>query len=645
MHLIAMLTWGVCILFSFVGWGSGLCRVLRLSPRFGFGLRAAWGMALFVCLGGIANAAWIISRPLLIALVVTGVLLCVWDTISANRLRGLGAWLGEGLSIVRNDRVFCCLAVGAVLLGLLICVGTAGFVAINGIDDAHAYLVFPQKMLQTGSMGVDPFSERRITTLGGQCLLHAVVLCVGGDQNLHLIDPGIGLTISLAILLGLMAGPANRRAKALVALLFLAFPGGFMCSVHNTTSVMTSMALFLALVAALQAADKAERPVRFAVLLGLIAAALCALKQTNIPTCALTLAASYACCVRWSHARLHAIAELGVVVAVAMVALLPWMVSEYQSCGTYLYPTLGPGYHSSAHDPQATPSNTLPTLRAKASAIVNESRSLPSVALLMLGAAWWILGSRRGSSRQPIASLLLGSGLGVIALSVITANSYVDRYSMPFVQATIFLLACALILPDAAQPADREQTGRRGGTLALAMVAILVLVNADDFGKVLTQSADGIRQGLQGERIVRPADALPYVALQDAVPPGETILTRLDKPYLLDFRRNPIFIADWPGMTSPPPGMPLSGDAQALADYLRGVGVRYVAYSYANEANCPRTAEWRALRQPQGATPLGRIQVAHAFAFHDQLEDLGRGWLHTYDDGERFVLDLAVRVR
>ena len=75
-----------------------------------------------------------------------------------------------------------------------------------------------------------------------------------------------------------------------------------------------------------------------------------------------------------------------------------------------------------------------------------------------------------------------------------------------------------------------------------------------------------------------PADA-PYAALQRTVPQHVTLLVLLDQPSRLDFKRNRILLWDQPGNVSPPPHLPINRGPEALAEYLRDQGIRYVAYS------------------------------------------------------------------
>jgi hypothetical protein len=51
----------------------------------------------------------------------------------------------------------------------------------------------------------------------------------------------------------------------------------------------------------------------------------------------------------------------------------------------------------------------------------------------------------------------------------------------------------------------------------------------------------------------------------------------LDRPYLLDLRRNPVASLDLPGGVSPPPGLFRSETAEEAVAYFRGLGYSWLA--------------------------------------------------------------------
>src|SRR5690606_16238225 len=103
-----------------------------------------------------------------------------------------------------------------VLLAVFVVLGSAAWGRFNPHDDCHAYLVFPVKMLDTGSMGADPFSERRLVSgLGGQSLLHAVFLSGARMEYLQVLDPGLGVALAAGVMFAMVR---QRRSAAVFAL-------------------------------------------------------------------------------------------------------------------------------------------------------------------------------------------------------------------------------------------------------------------------------------------------------------------------------------------------------------------------------------------------------------------------------------------
>ena len=146
-----------------------------------------------------------------------------------------------------------------------------------------------------------------------------------------------------------------------------------------------------------------------------------------------------------------------------------------------------------------------------------------------------------------------------------------------------------------------------------------------------------IRWGVRGGPLDPPRTVRQYAELFRDVPPGEPILTRLAKPYLLDFRKHRIYLADWPGGASPPPGMPSFQGPERLAEYLTRLSIRYVAYSYRSHAYFDDLFKITLTSY----FPWIRTQCSHAYDFQDSLEKLGSTRARVYDDGEHFVLEIG----
>jgi hypothetical protein len=167
--------WGIIVLLAFIGYGRLLNIILSPAKKFDLGMQAALGLVLSVVVGGLFNLVGIISVLSIKIFVSIGVVsfLVFW-------LRNYRTWPLFARRIfvfIKTNKLFS-VAVAVIFVIIFVRYGFAvSFFGFNGSDDHHGYMAFPAKMLQTGSLGNDPFSERRIeSSLGGQYFLHAIIL-------------------------------------------------------------------------------------------------------------------------------------------------------------------------------------------------------------------------------------------------------------------------------------------------------------------------------------------------------------------------------------------------------------------------------------------------------------------------------------
>jgi hypothetical protein len=171
-------------------------------------------------------------------------------------------------------------------------------------------------------------------------------------------------------------------------------------------------------------------------------------------------------------------------------------------------------------------------------------------------------------------------------------------------------------------------------------VGALLLGHADDARRYWSDQRRAIALAVRDSRSAgfKRRFVRSYARMQEAVPQGELLLTRLEYPFVLDFERNTVFIVDYPGGSSPPPGMPFFQGGEPLARYLCAQSVRYVAYSYRTEAAFTR--ERFGHRLGPGPNAWVRAQARHTLDFQANLAELGQSRHRIYDDGDVFVLDL-----
>jgi hypothetical protein len=636
--------WGIVILLSLVGWGGVLNRLLFPKDQTDWGQRAAWGLSFSVVIGGVLNVLLSISRVTILVFLGFGFLAWIIGLLigrpspSQNRARGIPD--------LRRPKAL--IMVGFLIVALLALIRYAASVSVvrddprdclvglncfSHIDDLNAYLVFPKKMLQVGSIGRDPFCSRRLhASLGGQSFLDTFVLSMFSIQHLHLIDRGLGVLVVIGLGWGIFreGGISPQWSLAAMLVFLLISPPAI-----NNSSLYTGVALFLSLCRTLAwKAFPSSRLLSRSFISALIAAAICSLKSSFIPACGVLLACSFLCFAVVQRFRKAAIAELVTTGFMTIALMLPWMISMYQSSGTLLYPLLGRGYHQSVYGNSLSPYSEI-TIWLLAKQVLQASTEPLFVALISLGFFW--LATRRPGieGREPVLSLLLGATVGQVVMTL-ALNSYslASRLSFPFV------LAAVVGLMTEAPSSRSEVTGGRkklagSATVVVTGIALFLAGSAwVDFRTMYADCVYSVGFALQNKPLISDQETVEYEKLQQSIPPGEVLLARLGKPFLLDFKRNMVFLVD-EADASPPPGMPFFEGSEALARYLTLQSIRYVAYSY------KEGEQWRTRANILVSyTPWIRNMLWHVNDFQDNLIELAKTRRHVYDDGSKFVLDL-----
>jgi len=623
--------WGIWILISFIGWGTAINRFLFPKHRVDWGQRAAWGMASSMCFGGVLNLTWTISQTTVLIYLALGFLYGIVDFYTSRQL------FINSVSEFKFDwseRVFILGIFTVVFLNFWHYAGSVYSLNFQGLDDYHAYFVYPHKMLQMGSLGPDPFSERRLSSLGGQPFLHTFVLSVLGNENFHLIDPGVSFLISVGLLLGYFKEKNIPKQTAVLFLFIL------LCIYYpqlNTSSTVTGTALFLSLFITLDSeVIKLSNWIPNACIIALVTAGLCSLKTSYIPACIILIISSYFFYILGAGSnRRTVIYEVILAGILTFLLLLPWMISMYQSSGTLLYPLLGKGYHGSAYGIYL---NKDLTLMKVIKIVIGSAINVYGISLLLLGFA--VFRRRTGpiSGREASLSLLIAAGLGIPILAYSTGGVESYRYSFPFVSTALIVL---MIVAFTSEAGEQSKLSNTASVLIAMVVAGMMIGNNSNSLKIrYSEFAVDIKSGINNIALVSEQQTAQHIKMQQSIAEGETLLTRLEKPFLLNFKRNKILLADWPGGSTPPPGMPLYKGSEPLADYLTSQSIKYVAYSYAKEAAYSKALFSSNIKIENSWL---RNQVDNTWDFQDNLKELGKTRKRVYDDGDIFILDLLSR--
>jgi hypothetical protein len=631
-------------------------------------------MAVHLALGGVLAMLSLVSVTTSWVAVTLGVALFAFEACrraaAEDAPPGSDSQKGTGRASHRIAGGAVVLFVGVALLQYL---WTATERPANIIDDFQAYFVFPKQLLATGTL-IEPFSGRRIFAYGGQSYLQALVLAFSNVFRIGVFDNGI----CVLVLVGLVVGWVRERPRFPLAVAIPALLGLFTLHYydlsHSAASEFSGAVFFLAMFRILDRPRRDEESAwANALALALVASAACTLRQSNLPAAALIPAVYFILqMLRQSDARRRWAQEAALAALFSLALLLPWMVLSYRSCGTPLYPLIvgngsqsilgsGPPIPISAVEKAPYflvstvekapyfPISAVPKARYFVMAILYPGR-LPGLLLAFM--AGLLVPSRASPA---LRASLAGTALAIIVLFNALGSSTklidaTDRYLFPYGLA--YFLAAALVTAGAM----RHPTMKRArSVIAMALVAgglVLPLVQRPNniINFYLGEEKDIAAERADPARFHHfdPGDAV-YAALQRAVPEHATLLVMLDQPFRLDFKRNRILLWDVIGLVSPPPHLPIGQGPDAVARYLLGQGVRYVAYCDGPDPNSVSDADVQALnrlsqgiryvpycdRGPSpGYIPIRRPVVA-------DLEKLTATRKQLYADNGTYVLDLA----
>jgi hypothetical protein len=620
--------WGLALVVSSAGWGAWLRR--RLVPRLDvdWGLRIAWGLALTVAVGGLLCLATLARRPVMLSWVFGGVALAAREALLADQAAVDKLRRPWRLVPRRWDTpvVAALLAVVALLYA-----GAAGLAIANPSDDWVAYLPFIRMIQDTGTL-IDPFSVRRMAAYGGQSYLQTLARLGADDAQVHLFDQGICLLGLVALVLGsAREAPAASRLVRLVLLVVIVMLPDVRI---NTASEMSGVFGFVALARTMVLVDRAGlRDARAGLLVALVAAFVCTLRQNYLLVTGFMLAALT---LRGGEPWLVRRRTMLTVAGLTAACLAPWAALALRSNHTFLFPFL-PGNYDPSYAALTAPASWAARVTVYLHAAFHDDpiRSMP---LLLIAAP----AVARAWHRRALLGLWAGAivGFAVLALSLPDADNFtLSRYGFAFIVA--FALVTGLAAAEhLSQPSRRPDYAVLG--LVLIAFALQIMGTHEVAAKKLASAVERFTAG-DPNRPPLPAGGDEIRRMQAAVPAGERMLVMIERPYLLDYARNPITHIDLPGAASPRPRMPLAAGGEQVAGYLLAQGIRYFAFVRPEKAQSEIYSRAHWTRLLNGRARIWRITAPLFLSTFDAVTQLAATRRRLHDDGHLLVVDLAQR--
>ena len=616
-YLLRAGVWAACIFCSWIGLGDFVLRKLQ-GRSWSWPVSGLVGIAVSMFAGGILNLLQVVNRWTILCLVGFGVVCFLFAAV-----RGVSGWTAFWRSL-RSCPWICMVSFGVlvVLLGLLT-FNSLRYLEFSLFDDVWAYLTFPVKMLSLGALPADPFSERRVqSALGGGYFLQCVGLVFGGIRSIHFTDLGAGHILFCAVVFC----TARLHKNSLPVSTFMALLCIFVQIFHtNLTYVLLPAALFVAVY--LVERDDGIAPSVKSVLLGLLAGTAILLKTVYLPSMVLIVLGIYGYRAIADSAWRGNLRYLAISATVCVGEMLPWMVDMRRKEGTWLYPLLGKGYEIAryGHVPYQAPL---------------EAAGVRLCVLLFasfLGLAVLVWRETRGLERAELTVIFaVAGGISVIPMFLSVGHGPLIRYTTPL------LMPCLLIALAATLPGLRWRVADVKASSLFIFILLCFeanqgrLTNNWRIFEIVPNRDESAMEPLHTVAQLR-AEQQRELRSQQAIPVGWDVLAANVPLIYVDHRRNNYYVADFPGMASLPPGMPIDRSAADLRDYLLQHAVEYVVYS---RTNAELVANSRDNFAGRGRNAWLAMQLSVSCDVQARMAELAAEYPVVYDDGDLRVVHI-----
>jgi len=611
-HIVQLLAIQTLVCALFLAGTYGIGELVRRIFAFQISswFSCALGLMALLAFQGVSGLSLYFGRLAVYIVVLAGILLSVGFSFRFFR-----AVKTQELKSIFWDFFFLIIVTAGVVP--LFLSSTAGF---NQYADKVGYAVHVARFLDVGGYGPDPFNSRIIESgLGGFNYILSIVAGLGLPlYQLPVVErflaPFVGLLCLLGFAKDFRFGLLGRLVLVSI-LITIVYIGIAFRESYTLTGTLTALPLCM-LMFRLFALKTEEFTVKKTFLIGFLVAAICSLKTTHIVNLALLMPILFLA----SEGSIKNKVTRGALAAtVSLLLLFPLMLNLYASSGTFLYPILGKGIHGSVYGIYYSP-DVLSNLASPESQLDLLKTSFLFLPLLVFSVTYREKSASLHEYSARNASVIVLSIIGLFfaaLLAVLLTGYYRYAYAS-------FFMACCVFLIDLEQLPKFLLENKRH--LFLGCLCILAMTVVGDLKKGLNQAKNTAMTGLFLDRGVTPeVVSLDTVrAAQQLVPAGQLILARMGQAYFFDFKRNPVWHIDIPGVASPPPGLPLSGQASGaeLGSYFRNVGIKYLIYSEPDDGGHNVEFFLRKHLKGDAVKPWQRSISRNIVIFDELIEDL-----------------------
>ena len=539
---------------SLYGWGL-LCQRLAKYPVRNWVVTIIIGLGVIIFSGGVLNLLRFAYGWAFDVLLVIGIILAGLFTRFKNKLP-------------RNGNEWFCAAVPGLLIASILFFTVKTQLpprAFNWHDDFEKYFAHPVRMLETGTFFGSPLNALGSETLGGQAVLHGIILNHFPIQYINGADAVFGLLLCLLLPISIFGLRPRYLAMLVISPLVVFFINP---QYVNVSALYLGSAFMMASIILFSGTDdyknnqKAEN-LPSPILTGIIFASLIALKS-NFVVFPPLLVILFVTVLAISGLPLRRLIRWGLVTAgMTVLFLLPWL---FLYLPYYIHSSFAPPPQvKNIVIPQDTPLNLLSSEQLfYGSTSLHYTFLCIAIAIATAGIVLY----KTNKHILNTAGLVATGGAIIAAYLLFTlANPLISgfwtsiRYSIPFLIAGTPMILSFVYL----RSVTNNHTGASPLFTEIAPVLGIIIIisfyhsftnrirQAYHSGSILAFSVIAAEKNfIEYNKEVLYGDTNKLVmSAQRQVPAGQAIVASISTPFHLDYKRNIIYDAERSGIATP----------------------------------------------------------------------------------------------
>jgi hypothetical protein len=478
-------------------------------------------------------------------------------------------------------------------------------------DDFHIYLMWPLRMLQTGSLGGNPFDHIGVSSLGGQSFMQGMFLSFGEIADINAFDAILCLILLLGLLkeLGELIGvsPVFAFAAGLLAI-FINPHYANISSLYSASLMLLGLVYTTVLLHKSYESPTSTGPILSAVPCALFYAALLTLKTTFVFVVPFFWGAGFVGALLLANNRKQVLVSYLSCAALTTLLLVPWISLYWDRYLQKFYSILNEmGYSEGAISSIEMTSNFLSTLLSTNEMFFgNTFRDYLSIIVLLFIASvatGWIVWKNKSRHDSILLVPFLAAFLGAIMTFVLQFNFGPPRLMVRYACPILIGAAPATSLIAGwlwSQKKNKLQVDSTFKKATLFVGLLLIGLQLGLLGIFRETFVDRVKRAYyhntllsfplakkdiykQYNDYVLSEGARKWTLnIQKIVPAGETIFAWASRPLHFDFTRNPIYTINESGLEYNLLVMPLADGVDRMAEYFRQFGIRYIIWDYNN---------------------------------------------------------------